>query len=160
VLDLAGIEVPKNWWSGQSAKDALIDGTESGRNALFLSQGAWSCQRAVRWGDNIYLRTFHDGYHAHWNPDMLFNLADDPHETTDLAGPLPETVSQAVSMLEQWTKEQVEISLGDLGDPMDVVLAEGGPYHVRGHLPAYLDRLRQTGRSEWADVLADRHQES
>jgi len=157
VLDLAEIAVPTDWWSGESAKDALLAGNESGRDALFLSQGAWSCQRGVRWGDNLYLRTFHDGYHPHWEPDMLFNLADDPHETADLAGSDPETVKQAGSMLEQWTDEQVEISLGDLGDPMDIVLAEGGPYHVRGHLPAYLDRLHQTGRTEWADVLADRH---
>jgi len=157
VLHLAGIGVPENWWSGQSAKGTLLAGNESGRQALFLSQGAWSCQRGVRWGDNLYLRTFHDGYHPHWNPDMLFNLADDPHETKDMSDSHPEMVSQTASMLKQWTAEQVEISLGDLGDPMDTVLAEGGPYHVRGHLPANLDRLRQTGRSEWADVLVDRH---
>ena len=36
------------------------------------------------------------------------------------------------------------------------VLAEGGPYHVRGHLPAYLDRLRETGRGNWADALVER----
>jgi hypothetical protein len=40
---------------------------------------------------------------------------------------------------------------------MDVVRAEGGPFHVRRHLPAYLDRLRATGRARWADVLAERH---
>jgi choline-sulfatase len=42
-------------------------------------------------------------------------------------------------------------------DPMDTVLAEGGPFHIRGHLPAYLERLEQTGRSQWIDVLKDRH---
>ncbi len=37
--------------------------------------------------------------------------------------------------------------------------AEGGPLHTRGHLPAYVDRLRATGRSHWADVLLERHAE-
>ena len=60
-------------------------------------------------------------------------------------------------MLDEWTAEQLEIALGDLGDPMQIVLDEGGPYHCRGHLPKYLDRLRETGRGEWADVLAERH---
>ena len=59
-------------------KDALTAGEESGRDALFLSQGAWSCQRGVRWGDHLYLRTLHDGYHPHWAPDMLFDVVRDP----------------------------------------------------------------------------------
>ena len=42
-------------------------------------------------------------------------------------------------------------------DPMDIVRAEGGPYHTRRHLPEYLDRLRATGRGHWADVLLERH---
>ena len=40
---------------------------------------------------------------------------------------------------------------------MDVVRREGGPYHVRRHLPAYLERLRATGRGGWADALEARH---
>ena len=59
-------------------------------------------------------------------------------------------------MLDAWTAEQLEQALGDLGDPMEIVLDEGGPLHVRGHLPAYLERLRATGRSQWADVLVAR----
>ena len=36
------------------------------------------------------------------------------------------------------------------------MLREGGPYHVRGQLPAYLERLRATGRAAWAERLAQR----
>jgi choline-sulfatase len=156
IVDLADIPLPLGWWSGQSAKDALLVAEEDGRDALFLSQGAWSCQRGVRWDDHLYLRTFHDGYHPHWNEDMLFDIANDPHEIDDLAAAEPALVNEASSRLEEWTTEQVAQSLGDLGDPMDIVLDEGGPLHVRGHLPAYLDRLRETGRSQWADVLTER----
>ena len=30
-------------------------------------------------------------------------------------------------------------------DPMEIVLEEGGPFHTRGHLPEYVDRLRKLG---------------
>ncbi|WP_420639148.1 sulfatase [Candidatus Poriferisocius sp.] len=155
VVDLADISVPEGWWSGRSVRPALEAGSEAGRDHLVLSQGAWSCQRGVRWGDHLYLRTWHNGYHPHWNDEMLFDVAADPHEVDDLAGDRPELVALGRSKLEAWTAEQLELGLGDRSDPMETVLAEGGPYHVRGHLPAYLDRLRTTGRSHWADQLVE-----
>ena len=157
VVDLADIAVPAGWWSGESVKGALTAGEECGREALFLSQGAWSCQRGVRWGDHLYLRTLHDGYHPHWAPDMLFDVVRDPHEVDDLAGSEPAEVAEAAGMLDGWVEAQLAIALGDRRDPIDVVMEEGGPYHVRGHLPAYLERLRATGRDGWADVLEERH---
>jgi len=39
---------------------------------------------------------------------------------------------------------------------MDVVMAEGGPFHTRGELPDYLGRLRATGRERWADHFGRR----
>ena len=42
-------------------------------------------------------------------------------------------------------------------DPLMTVLREGGPFHTRGRLPAYLDRLRATGRAHHADHLAALH---
>ena len=62
---------------------------------------------------------------------------------------------RARSLLDEWTAAQLARSGAE--DPIDTVLAEGGPYHTRGHLPAYLQRLRDTGRSGWADLLAERH---
>jgi arylsulfatase A-like enzyme len=156
VVDLAGIAVPELLWSGRSSKAELDAGTDNGRDALFLSQGAWSCQRGVRWGDQLYLRTYHDGYHPHWNENMLFDIAADPHETTDLAEQQPDRVGEAKDLLDAWITEQLGQTLGGFGDPMETVLSEGGPFHVKGHLPAYLDRLNETGRQEWAKALAER----
>jgi hypothetical protein len=65
-------------------------------------------------------------------------------------------VREGASTLAAWTDEQLARSIV-AEDPMDVVRAEGGPFHVRKHLPAYLERLRATGRAHWADVLAERH---
>jgi len=158
VADLAGAKVPGgDHWSGRSVKDALLGDAEDGRDHLVLSQGAWSCQRGVRWGDHLYLKTYHDGYHPHWEPDMLFNIAEDPHQTNDLAPQDATTVRKAVGVLDHWIDEQCAIGLGSQLDPMQTVLSEGGPFHTRGRLPEYLRRLRSTGRGHWADVLEQRH---
>ena len=37
------------------------------------------------------------------------------------------------------------------------MMGEGGPLHTRRQLPKYLERLRATGRGEWADRLAAMH---
>jgi arylsulfatase A-like enzyme len=150
VLRLADVTVPRGW-DGEP-----IDIGSAGRSHLVLSQGAWSCQRGVRWGDHLYLRTWHDGYHAHWADEMLFDVTADPHETTDLAPTSPDTVHTGRTLLAEWTEEQLHRA-GGAPDPMDVVRREGGPLHVRGHLPAYLERLRATGRAAWADELRARH---
>ena len=42
-------------------------------------------------------------------------------------------------------------------DPMYTVLHEGGPYHTRGHLQEYAQRLEQTGRAQGAQELRRRH---
>ena len=41
-------------------------------------------------------------------------------------------------------------------DPHESVMAEGGPFHVRGQLPNYLKRLRDTGREALAVALEER----
>jgi arylsulfatase A-like enzyme len=150
VLALAGLRVPSSWDGEPIALG------EAGREHLVLSQGAWACQRGVRFGDHLYLRTWHDGYHPHWADEMLFDVRNDPHETTDLMAVDAATGARAATMLDDWTAAQLARKTTP-DDPMDVVRQEGGPYHVRKHLPAYLERLRATGRARWADVLEARH---
>jgi hypothetical protein len=87
---------------------------------------------------------------------MLFDVAADPHEAVDLAATHPAVLARGQQILTSWIGEQLGRSALAV-DPLQAVLAEGGPYHVRGHLPAYLDRLRGTGRSGWADDLVARY---
>ena len=42
-------------------------------------------------------------------------------------------------------------------DPHDNVMQEGGPYHVRGKLASYSERLRKTERGHLADLLAEKY---
>jgi arylsulfatase A-like enzyme len=156
LADLAGTAVPEHW-DGVSLRGALERRSPAlGREFLVLSQGAWSCQRAVRLADRLFLRTFHDGFHGAWPDEMLFDIVRDPHEETDLASSELSTVEQARRLLSDWTSHQLGRALAP-EDPLDTIVREGGPYHVRGHLGSYVQRLRATGRSPWADVLLARH---
>jgi choline-sulfatase len=134
-----------------------LNGT--GRPYLVLSQGAWACQRSVRFlhdgRDYLCMRTYHDG-HKQLEPVMLFDLTQDPHEQHDLAGERPDLVAHAMSLLADWQAEMMITARTDV-DPMMTVLREGGPFHTRGNLPRYLERLRLTGREIHADRLEKIH---
>ncbi|MDN3713832.1 hypothetical protein QWZ10_22440 [Paracoccus cavernae] len=118
-------------------------------------------QRGVRFRlegeDWLFLRTWHDGF-KDFGPETLFNLTQDPHETTDLAPARADVVAHASKLLADWWAEQAALSDHDV-DPLMTVLREGGPYHTRGELPGYLDWLEQTGRGDAAAKLRARHPE-
>jgi hypothetical protein len=104
------------------------------------------------------IRTYHDGLHD-WPEVMLFDVAGDPHETTDLAPERPEVVGRAMRMLEEWHDGMMRTSKTGI-DPLQTVLREGGPFHTRGMLEEYCRRLRETGRARHADALEARHRKA
>lgn len=154
AIELVGGQVPANW-DGQPFTPAFHEGREAGRPFLVTSQNAWACQRGVRFDRYLLLRSYHDGY-KQLEPVMLWDLSADPHEQHDLAPERPDLVQQGMSLLAAWYDEMALRSRHDV-DPMMTVLREGGPYHTRGMLPAYLERLRATGRAAHAERLAGRH---
>ncbi|NKB98709.1 MAG: sulfatase-like hydrolase/transferase [Pseudomonadales bacterium] len=150
ILDLLGQRVPSNW-DGKSFAEALHRGRDEGRDYLVVSQGAWACQRGIRYDDYIYINTRHDAYHLY--PDaMLFDVVNDPHQTNNLATSKPEVLARGKDLLATWLSDNAPYARGR--DPHDNVMAEGGPFHVRGQLEDYLTRLRATDRSHCADELA------
>ena len=70
----------------------------------------------------------------------------------------PEVVAAAFARLDAWHGSMMALSETDV-DPLQTVMREGGPYHCRGELPAYLERLRATGRADKADALAKKYLE-
>lgn len=138
---------PMPSWDGQSYASALMKGESCGREFLVLSQCAHVCQRSVRWGPWLYMRTYHDGYHL-FPDEMLFNLHQDPHEQHNVAEAHPDICRDAVYRLSQWHDDMMKSMPYDV-DPLWTVIREGGPFHARGHLRAYCERLAQTDR-EWA----------
>jgi len=150
LIELAGGAVPARW-DGRSFAPSLRAGNPAGRGSLVLSQCAWSCQRAARWDDFLFIRSYHTGMKK-YPPRMLFNLAEDPHELHDLAESQPGLADRGQALLEEWTGEMMETSSSGI-DPLWTVVHEGGPYHTRGALQKYCQRLRETGRERHAQFL-------
>lgn len=155
LADLLNVKASRDW-DGQSFASTLTEGKPNGREFLVLSQQAHVCQRSVRFDDWLYIRTYHDGYHL-FDKHQLYNLADDPHETENLASTYPEIVKDAVATLMDWQDEMMS-NMTEPHDPMWTVLEEGGPFHANGHLEMYInERLIPTGRHDAAEKLKARH---
>jgi choline-sulfatase len=146
---------PAPGWDGASYAPALRDGAACGRDYLVLSQCAHVCQRSVRFGDWLYMRTYHDGYHL-FPREMLYNVATDPHEQYDLASEKEELCRQAVYYYQQWHDRMMSTMAYDV-DPLWTVIREGGPLHARGALKKYCEYLEQTGRGWAIAELKQRH---
>tara|TARA_R110002072_G_scaffold46082_11_gene128018 strand:+ start:25741 stop:27210 length:1470 start_codon:yes stop_codon:yes gene_type:complete len=154
ILELLGQKVPDSW-DGTSIAESIKAGQDGGRSHLVVSQGAWTCQRGVRFGDHLLMQTLHDGYHL-YDDLMLFDIKQDPHETRNLVQSAPDIVAQGQSLLAGWYAD-VLVNAARGRDPLLNVIAEGGPYHVRGQLKEYLARLRSTGRDGFADALETKY---
>ncbi len=154
LADVFGLP-PAPAWDGQSFASALRDGESCGREHLVLSQCVHVCQRSVRFGRWLYMRTYHDGYHL-FPDEQLFDLAEDPHEQIDLAGQHPDVVREAVYQLARWHDGMMATADTDR-DPLWTVIREGGPFHARGHLREYCEFLENAGRRAAAEQLRARH---
>jgi choline-sulfatase len=147
----------KAHWDGASFAGTLIQGQDTGRDQLVLSQCCHVCQRSVRWGDWIYIRTYHDGFHL-FPQEQIYSLVDDPHEQHNLTASHPHLCREGAWRLMNWHDQMMAtMPRGLVADPMRVVLDEGGPFHARGHLRQYVERLNATGRQGAVQELKRRH---
>ena len=76
--------------------------------------------------------------------------------TRDIAVECAGLTNEGLAKLEGWTGEMMATSDCDT-DPLWTVIREGGPYHTRGFLHEYCERLRQTDRAHHAEALMARH---
>jgi len=167
ITEMADGDVPDGW-DGESFASSVTDGESDGREFLVVGQGAWACQRGVRWDDWLLLRTYHDGFKQALDDVMLFDLAADPHETTDLSEEKPEVVTEGLAKLGRWHDDRMlEAATGENGgnpevpdgvtDPMWDTVREGGPLHCKGSLEPYAEYLESRGREGLAAKLRERH---
>jgi len=148
---------PAPVWDGKSYAPALMMGEDCGRDYLVVSQCAHVCQRGVRFGKWMYVRTYHDGYRL-LPQEMLFDIENDPHEQNNLAESNPDICKEAVYRLTEWHDAMMMSMSADCDiDPLWTVIKEGGPHHARGLLRQYCERLKATGRAEAAEKLKLRH---
>ena len=145
-------------WDGISYKTELAgeDSEEcEKRDHLIISQNAHVCQRSAVFGDWLYMRTVHDGYHL-FDKEMLYNIARDPHERFDLKEQHPEICAKGAKYILDWIDEQM-LKDPSGGDPMWTVMREGGPEHTKVDITEYIERLKQTGRADGAAILEERY---
>ncbi|MFC5451593.1 sulfatase family protein [Paenibacillus aestuarii] len=142
-------------WDGRSYASSLQNGNDCGHDYLVISQCAHVCQRSVRFGDWLYIRTYHDGYHL-FPQEMLYHLKNDPYEQEDVALQNPNVCRDAVYLLNQWHDEMMMTMPYDT-DPLWTVMKEGGPFHAKGHLKDYIVHLENTGRGDAIPELKRRH---
>jgi choline-sulfatase len=145
-------------WDGQSFMNSLTKGTETGRDSIVISQMAHVCQRSVRWGDWLYMRTWHDGYHL-FPREMLFNMKDDPYEQTDVADKYPDQLNEGARRLFNWHDEQMfTMPWGYMGDdPLWNIINEGGPMHAQIDTEARCEVLDKTERGHHVPETVNRH---
>lgn len=162
ITELVGGD-PDPGWDGCSFSSSLTDGESAGREYLVVSQGAWACQRAVRWDDYLLVRTYHDGL-KDFDPVELYDLDADPHETTNLARERPDIARTGLTLLSEWRDKHLLAAATDqaggtpdapraVTDPLFEVIREGGPYHTNGKAESYAQRLHETGREEHAETV-------
>lgn len=154
MADLLNVEKSDNW-DGISYAKTITDGMGSGRDSVVISQMAHVCQRSARFGDWLYMRTYHDGFHL-FDREMLYNIKNDPHEEHDVKEQYPEICAQGAKIIMDWHDEQMMKSDSQI-DPLWTVMHENGPYHTWGHLDSYIDRLEHTGRHEGAQLLREKY---
>ncbi|HYF49548.1 MAG TPA: sulfatase [Planctomycetota bacterium] len=158
LVELSGGKQPSSW-DGESFAAALKTGADPGREYLVLSQGAWSCQRSVRWGNYLLIRTYDTGV-KNFPALMLFDLKKDPHETNNLAKELPQVVNEGLRIMDAFVGEQLAKS--GHPDPLFEVIAEGAPLHGRESLQMVIEWCRATGReahAEWLEKNGSRPRE-
>lgn len=155
IAELFGLE-KYDGWDGESFAKTVTCGESGGRESLVISQMAHVCQRSAIFDGWIYIRTYHDGFHLFDN-EMLFNLKDDPYEQNDLKARHPEICEKGAKIILDWHDEMMARSDNRI-DPLWIVMSEGGPFHARGSLDKYIERLQKTGRARGAKLLREKYE--
>ncbi len=169
LMDLLGLNKP-DLWDGQSYAGAIMNGKGpvDGHEHLVISQCCHVCQRSVRFGKWLWIRTFHDGFHL-FPDEMLYDLEADPYEQHDVAAEHPDVCGEAARRYIDWHGKQMwkmAETCSDTVDPMWTVVREGGPHHAKhrspngtpgGPLSRYLKRLEATGRADGAEALREKY---
>jgi arylsulfatase A-like enzyme len=151
LCELLGIEIPEGW-EGVSFAKALAGQPIESRPWLVLSHGSYSYQRALITEGELFISTLHPGCFR-LEQHQLYDTSRDPHLTENLALVKPERAAELYSLIESFRQEHLTMR-GPNPDPMEAARYEGPADAF--YVPAYLKRLRSTGREDLADDLKAR----
>lgn len=151
LCDLLGIPVPEGW-DGESFAGAVRGKDWAGRPYLVWDHALYSCQRAVRTPEWLYIRTYHPGLFP-FEDQILFDMENDPHQMSNLAAECPELVAEMDHLMVDWLHDQVGHH-GSMPDPMPAVIQTGPWKYVK--LEPWIERLRSQGRDGDAEAIIAR----
>lgn len=151
LCELLGVPVPSGW-DGRSFAAAVRGDDWDGRPFLVWEHGLYSCQRAVRTQDSLYVHTYHPGLYD-FDETALFDMRVDRRQTTNLAAEYPDVVAQLSDVMRDWLDQNLPAD-GDLRDPMAEIIRSGPWRYVQPD--RWITRLRQRGRETEAAIIADR----
>jgi len=151
VTELMGFPVPEGW-DAQSFAPALRGEEFTGRPYLVYDHGIYTFTRTVRTRDWMLMHVLHPGLYPYDEPMMLHDMREDPHQETNLAAERPEVVAELNGLLAEWRHEQIR--KGAAPDPLEQMV-ETGPF-LYCKPERFIERLRRTGRGEFADDLIRR----
>ncbi|GLQ55910.1 sulfatase family protein [Devosia nitrariae] len=150
LCELLGLPVPQGW-DGESFTDALRGEPWAGRPYLVWDHCLYTCQRAVRTPEWLYIRNYHPGLFP-WDDVMLYDMRVDRRMTRNLIKDKPEVARDLDGVLNDWLQQN--LGPGSMPDPMGEVIRTGPFKYVR--LEPWLARLRAKGRTGDADRIVAR----
>ncbi|MBF8186129.1 sulfatase [Nonomuraea sp. K274] len=151
LCELAGIPVPTGW-DGLPVTAAIRGEEWAGRPHLVWDHALYSCQRAVRTPDRLFVRTYHPGLYD-FDDLALFDMDADPRQTTNIAEAEPGRVAELDHVMSDWLHGMLGRH-GAPGDPMQEVVRTGPYRYIR--LERWIERLRARGRPDDARRIIDR----
>ncbi len=134
ILEAFGVKVPEDF-EGRSLWPLLEGKAAEHYDAAVTNHGLWSAQRAMRTSEWSLVRTVEPGMLDPRPAFELYNRAEDPGESQDVAADHPDLFEEMQNRYFRWMEEH----LGQNPDPLRVVV--------------------QSGRGAWVNVKAryERH---
>ncbi|MBA2276849.1 MAG: sulfatase-like hydrolase/transferase, partial [Chloroflexia bacterium] len=151
LCDLLDIPTPSGW-DGASFAAAVRGEAWSGRPYLVWDHALYTCQRAVRTPEWLFIRSYHPGLFP-FDDKMLFDMRDDPHQTVNLAAERPEVAAEMDAVMQDWLQDALGRH-GSLPDPLQLVIQTGPWKYVT--VQEWIPRLRAKGRDADADAILAR----
>lgn len=151
LCDLLELPVPSAW-DGLSFAPAIRGMPWTEREYLVWDHALYSCQRAVRTPEWLFIRTYHPGLFS-FEDQMLFDMTRDPYQTRNVASLRPDVCARMDHLMQIWIHEQIGHH-GSLPDPMAEVVRTGPFKYVR--LGPWITRLRDKGRVQESEKILHR----
>ena len=123
LCDLLGIPAPEDW-DGESFRENLEGEQGVDRDYVVWDHGLYAVQRAVRTRTHLMIRTY-DNYGYPFEPIELYNMVDDPYQTTNIRDEQPEIVAKLSQHMADWIQEQ-RMKGHNIADPLVEIMRERG----------------------------------